>query len=395
MPTPSSHRFNQLHHRVKVFLQQKPLLLAVVLFANTANGSAEQLGKGYEFSGNGKRQYDCQLPNYSPNVTNEDTLIFLGDMKWQLDQAIDNQLKKWKKSKPKTWRKDNLTLDAKALNTISQQVKSLNDGFSISQLSEQFSLNLLAGEDGCANTHFTGYYTPILRVSSKRQGQYVYPLYRKPLRWANNTPPTRAQIDYKYELANQGLELAYANDPISVYFLHVQGSGYAEFVDLGNRQTLQYAGKNGHGYKSIGRYLVDTKAIAADKISLDSIRQYLTKHPDKQEKIFSHNPSYTFFDLLDKKPMGSQGTEVVSGISIAVDPRYIPLGAILLAEIPILDDKLKVEDYEYRLVVAQDTGAAIKGIGHVDLYQGAGVSAAESAGNLHHYGRLWLLTPKR
>lgn len=368
--------------------------LLALSFVLSGSATANQLGQGYEFDGNGKRSNQCELANYTTAVNEADTVVFLGDMKWQLDQALTNQLQHWRKTKPSTWSRDDITLTANDLQTVSKNVLKLTDGFSLSQLKERFSMKLLAGEDGCANTHFTGYFTPILRVSSKRAGRYIYPLYRKPLRWANNTPLTRAQIDYKYGLANQGLELAYAADPISVYFLHVQGSGYAEFVDLGKRQTLQYAGKNGHGYKSIGRHLVESKAIPADKISLESIRRYLQRHPSKQEEVFSLNPSYTFFELFNKKPMGSQGTEVVSGVSIAVDPKFIPLGSVLLAQIPILDEHQKVEDYEYRLVVAQDTGAAIKGIGHVDLYQGAGVSAAESAGNLHHYGRLWLLTPK-
>lgn len=380
----------------KLSLPSKKLLASFFSLALLVSfsSSAEQLGKGYDFEGNGKRENTCNLPNYSQR-SNDDAVVFLGDMKWQLDQAITNQLERWKKSTPKDWSKDDVNFNASDLKDVSEKVLALQDGFSLSQLDEQFSLKLLAGEDGCANTHFTGYFTPILRVSSKRRGKYIYPLYRKPIRWDKDKPLTRKEIDYKYSLANQGLELAYAADPISVYFLHVQGSGYAEFVDLGKRKTLQYAGKNGLGYKSIGRHLVETKAIPADKISLESIRTYLTKNPDKQEEIFSFNPSYTFFDLLDKKPMGSQGTEVVAGVSIAVDPKFIPLGAILLAQIPILDEKLKVEDYEYRLLVAQDTGAAIKGIGHVDLYQGAGVSAAEAAGSLHHYGRLWLLTPKK
>lgn len=370
------------------------LLFSTMMLSIYSSATAkDQLGKGYEFEGNGKRPGQCNLPAYSPVTQMDERRVFLGDFKWQLDQAIKNQLKRWKAETPKPWSNKTVALTADSLETVSRQILALQDGFNLGELQQQFSLQLLAGEDGCANTHFTGYFTPILRVSSKRQGKYIYPLYRKPLRWAGNTPLTRQQIDFKYGLANQGLELAYAADPISVYFLHVQGSGYAEFVDLGKRQTLQYAGKNGLGYKSIGRHLVETGAIPADKISLESIRSYLQKYPDKQEKIFSHNPSYTFFDLLNKKPMGSQGTEVVAGVSIAVDPKFIPLGSILLAEIPVLDEELKVEDYQYRLLVAQDTGAAIKGIGHVDLYQGAGVSAAEAAGSLHHYGRLWLITP--
>lgn len=346
--------------------------------ANTSS----HLGQGYDFAGNGKRELPCFSELYQPTTLPlEENLDFDPQA---LKLALSRQI-------PALQNRALLRKSSERLQALLRQKAPLH----IQDLNQVFSAQLIRGEDGCGNTHFTAYFSPMLEVKARPDAEYRYPIYAKPAQWPQGQAPTRAEIDQGGALAGQGLELAYAKSLLEIFFLQVQGSGLAEYLDSGERLTLQYDGANGYAYQSVGRFLVDQGYIPAESISLDAIRQFFAEHPDKLVPFLNHNPSYVFFKKAQEGPRGSLHTEVVPQVSIAVDPQYIPLGTLVLAEIPRLDAQGNFLGHQLTLLVAQDTGGAIKGPGHVDLYMGAGAKAQAAASAMHHYGRLWLLQPRK
>jgi len=129
------------------------------------------------------------------------------------------------------------------------------------------------------------------------------------------------------------------------------------------------------------------------KASIRGIRRYLNAHPELMDEVLFSNPSYVFFTQQKAQPYGAGLAPLTPNYSVAVDTRYIPMGACLLARVPLLSND-KVIDFEYRVLLAQDIGGAIKGPGRIDLYMGIGELAQNKASAMHHYGQLWLLTPK-
>lgn len=258
-------------------------------------------------------------------------------------------------------------------------------------LDSLFQCYQVAGEDSLGNVHFTGYFSPIIPVKAAPDSIYRFPLYRQP---PGKLPlPSRKAIDINGALKGQGLEIAWAKDLLSVYFMQVQGSGYLEFPD-GKRVMAQYGGKNGHSYRSLGKMLVESGEVDASKISMQAIRNWFDLHPDRLAETLAQNPSYTFFAPSNQAPSGATGLPLTAGNSVAADPSCLPLGSCLLARVPTLNNAGIITGHEFRLLLVQDQGAAVKGFGHVDLYTGAGKSGGQRAGNLHHYGNLWLILPK-
>ncbi|MEL6639460.1 MAG: murein transglycosylase A [Bacteroidota bacterium] len=249
----------------------------------------------------------------------------------------------------------------------------------------------LQGNDEKGSVYYTGYFTPILKVSEKPTDEYRYPLYSRPLDWVG-TFPTRAEIDGEQVLAGQGLELAYASNPVDVYFMQVQGSGIVEFTD-GRRILFANNGDNGHRYRSIGRYMIENGLTTPQYVSINSIRNILGKNPEWMDEVLYSNPSYVFFQPRKARPSGAGQVPLTADYSIAVDPQYIPLGSCLLASVPVHDQRGNFTHHEYRVLLAQDTGGAINGPGHVDVYTGIGKQAKREAGYTHHYGNMWLLLP--
>lgn len=367
-------------------------LLMLMSTATSIHAEPANMGKGYEFEGNGKREFDCTESLYTPDLP-PFTKISMGAQRQALLKALRQQ--KTPLAKAGSWKSAQLSLSARQLRQAADSVSKLPETFSPEMLTRHLQPYLMRGEDGCSNTHFTAYFAPLIQVKSKPDARYKYPLYRRPSAWPGGKPLSRQEIDGDRALAGLGLELGYAESLLDIFFLQVQGSGVAEFLDTGEKVTFQYSSQNGFKYASLGRYLVEQNYISADKISLNAIREFFEAQPDKLESFLYHNPSYTFFEKVKAGPKGTLNTEVVPFVSIAVDPTYIPLGSVLLAEIPRLDAQGNFIEHHYTLLVAQDTGGAIKGIGHVDLFMGAGIEAQHLASNLHHYGRLWLLLPNK
>jgi len=249
------------------------------------------------------------------------------------------------------------------------------------------------GDDKQSNVYFTGYYTPAMKVKKQKDKTYKYPLYSLPDDW-KGPMPSREEIDRKGALEGRGLELAYASNPFDIYIMQLQGSGTVEFVDTKEWMLFRYAGENGHRYRNIQHFFKNRDDLSISNVSMSGIRRFLTKHPHLTDSVLFYNPSYTFFTPKTGLAKGASEVPLMEGISIAADPRYFPMGSVLLAAMPVYQDG-KVTHHEYRILLPQDVGGAIKGGGHVDVYCGNGDFGRKKASSLHHYGRLWVLTPKK
>ncbi|MEO1640200.1 MAG: MltA domain-containing protein [Pseudomonadota bacterium] len=235
---------------------------------------------------------------------------------------------------------------------------------------------------------FTGYFEPIYDAAPSAQGSFRFPIYALPEECVPDQPfLTRAEIDAG-ALADRQLEIAWLQDPWYVFFLQVQGSGRLQFPD-GSVLRVGYAGKNNHPYTSLGQRLVTSGAIAADQISPDAIRAWAKAQPDQGRAMMMENESYVFFRPLtevpaDAGPLGTLQVPLTAGRSIAVDPDFVPLG------VPVW---IELAGAPGCLMVAQDTGSAVKGAQRADLFMGTGAEAGQRAGSLHATGRMITLLP--
>lgn len=249
------------------------------------------------------------------------------------------------------------------------------------------------GDDKKGNVYFTGYFTPALKVRKTPNGKYKYPLYAFPEEW-EGTIPSRREIDHNKALQGKGLELAFASNPFDVYVMQLQGSGTVEFIETGERMLFKYAGENGHPYRNIQRFFTKRAKLANGNLSLEGIRRYLLKNPEMTDSVLFYNPSYTFFTPKKGLAKGAADVPLISGVSIAADPKYFPLGSVLLAAMPVMESG-KVTHHEYKILLPQDVGGVIKGAGRVDVYCGNGDLGMAKASSLHHYGKMWVLLPKK
>jgi membrane-bound lytic murein transglycosylase A len=261
----------------------------------------------------------------------------------------------------------------------------------------------------------TGYYEPLLRGSRTASAIFSAALYAPPddmltIELGEVFPELRGKrvrgrlegkkvLPYFDRAALQeheslkGKELVWVDSAIDAFFLEVQGSGRVE-LDDGSTIRVAYADQNGQPYRSIGRYLVDKGEMTLEEASAPSIRQWLQNNPARMHEVLNANPSVVFFreERIDDPtigPKGSLGVPLIAGRSVAVDPTFIPLGAplFLSTTTPMTDAPLQ------RLVIAQDTGGAIRGPVRADLFWGFGASAGESAGRMKQQGQMWLLWP--
>jgi len=269
--------------------------------------------------------------------------------------------------------------------------------------------------DGGSDGLITGYYEPLLtgsRVPSKR---YRHPLFGAPedlltvdlgalypelknmrLRGrlqGNRVVPyySRAEIDSGVT-ALKGGELLWVDDAVELFFLQIQGSGRVR-LENGEMVRIGYADQNGYPYKSIGKALVERGDLPLEKASMQGIKDWGKQNPGKLHDLLNLNASYVFFREMPNSgggPLGAQGVPLSAGRSIAVDPRNIPLGApvFLATTWPGSDKPLQ------RLMVAQDTGGAIRGAVRADFFWGFGKEAGKEAGSMKQSGKMWVLLPK-
>lgn len=263
---------------------------------------------------------------------------------------------------------------------------------------------------------FTGYYEPSLRGSRTRSAEYSVPLYRKPSdlltidleafhdRYAGSRISgrigdgtfkpyfERAEIS-QGALDGRQLELVWVDDPVDAFFLQIQGSGRVA-LDDGTEMRVGYGGQNGRPYYAIGRELVERGALILEEVSLQSIRRWLADNPTEAEAVMSTNRSFVFFDELEGQgPLGTMGLPLTPGRSLAIDRDQLPLGVPLWLDAQMPTEDEADEGVLQRLMVAQDTGGAIKGPVRGDVFWGHGAEAEFVAGHMKHDGRLFLLLP--
>ncbi|PZQ97695.1 MAG: murein transglycosylase [Cereibacter sphaeroides] len=238
---------------------------------------------------------------------------------------------------------------------------------------------------------FTGYYEPELAGSPVRTPRFAYPIYRRPPEMSDDAPwLSRQEIEGAGMLQGRGLELAWLEDPVEAYFLQIQGSGRIRMPD-GRVIRVGYAGKNNQPYRSIGQELIRRGLFEASEVSADVIQDWVRRYPAEGRALMNHNPSFVFFrkigDLApDKGPIGAMGRSITAMRSIAIDPAFVPLGA------PVWVEKNGAGSFR-RLMIAQDTGGAIKGAQRADIFYGTGRDAGQRAGQIKDGGRMIVLLP--
>ena len=296
----------------------------------------------------------------------------------------------------------------------------------------------LSDAKGTRSATITGYYEPLLKGSRTRGGPYQVPLYKTPkdlinvdlssiypeirhLRLRGRLEnrrlvpyPSRAEIETKQLLAGQ--ELLWVDDVIEAFFLQVQGSGRVMLPD-GEQVRVGYAEQNGYPYRSIGRWLVEKGELKLSEASMQGIKAWMAANPQRRDELLHQNPSMVFFKEIPSAdgragkgnmstlgPAGSMGLPLTAGRSIAVDPRYVAMGApvFLTTQVPASlprgvrsgPGELGATTAFNRLVLAQDTGSAILGPHRGDLFFGTGAEAGELAGKMKASGKMVVLLPR-
>lgn len=252
---------------------------------------------------------------------------------------------------------------------------------------ELFFRPVLVGGDDPAL--FTAYFEPELEGASTPDGRYRYPLYTRPPeldgQWF-----TRAEIEDQALLAGRGLEIAWVDDPVDVFFLQIQGSGRIRLRD-GSMVRVGYGGANGHPYRSIGQELIRRGLFKAHQVSAQVIRNWVRRNPEEERALLQHNPSFVFFRRIGnvpahQGPLGAMNRSITPMRTVAVDPAFTPLGA------PVWIEKGGRNPLR-RLMIAQDTGSAIKGAQRADIFFGTGKAAGRAAGRVRDAGRMVVLLP--
>ena len=287
---------------------------------------------------------------------------------------------------------------------------AINDNSAREFFENEFTPYQVAGPKGYEGL-FTGYYMPELRGSLKRTSDFQTPLYARPKDMisadlgafkkdlkgqhivgkidGNSFIPydDRAAIA-KNMLKHRAKPLVWVNDPVGAFFLEIQGSGLIRLTN-GHTMPVGYDGTNGRAYVAIGQVLADRGDIPRP-VTMPKIRAWLSKHPVQMQGILDANPSFIFFRRLpNTDAIGAEGVALTPERSLAVDPASVNLG------MPVWLDTTDAEGNPFqRLMVAQDTGGAIKGAVRGDVYWGTGDQAAAQAGAMQSHGRYFILLPK-
>lgn len=280
---------------------------------------------------------------------------------------------------------------------------------------QHFSAYKTINADGTDSGMITGYYQPLLKGSRNKSAQYPYPLYAPPsdlvtveldslfpeLKFkrvrgrlvGNKLVPYYSRAEIESEASPvKGREFIYIDDIIDVFFLQIQGSGLVR-LENGEQVHVGYADQNGHTYNSIGRLLIERGELTLAQASMQGIKNWARNNLDKVRELLNNNPSYVFFRELPAGlpgPLGALGVPILGERSVAIDPKFVPLGApvFLSTTEPNSSKPLK------RLMMAQDTGGAIKGGVRADFFWGAGPDAGAKAGAMKQSGKIWVLLPK-
>jgi len=279
----------------------------------------------------------------------------------------------------------------------------------------QFKPWALVNPDGSRSGLITGYYEPILKGSRKEAHGYGHPVFGPPddmivVELADLYPelkhlrlrgrlegrklvPYYSRAEWMPQESKRSQEaLLWIDDPIDLFFMQIQGSGQVQLAD-GSRVRLNYADQNGHPYRSIGRWLIERGELKAEQASMQGIKAWARANPARLTELLNANPSLVFFRELPVEgsgPLGAMGLALTPERSLAVDPRHVPLGA----PIWLATTRPNSEQALTRLMLAQDTGGAIRGVVRADFYWGSGADAGAQAGRMRQQGRMWVLMPR-
>jgi membrane-bound lytic murein transglycosylase A len=275
-------------------------------------------------------------------------------------------------------------------------------------LESEFNVYKITSDDENSEGLLTGYYEPSLKGSLIKKEPYIYPIYSEPndLISVDLSSIYEDLKNYRLRGRIEGKKLVpyfsraqtrkkmldadvicYTDSIVDLFFLEVQGSGR---VNLDNSETIfiGYANQNGYEYSSIGKYLIELDEISKEDISLQSIRAWLQEHPDRVDEVLNYNESVVFFQKKNHAASGSLGIVLTPERSVAVDRNFIPLGSMLF-----LDAKINKQNVS-RVVMAEDTGSAIKGSLRADMFFGSSDDAEVNAGELKSPLNLWIFLPK-
>ena len=301
--------------------------------------------------------------------------------------------------------------------TDAQQIGVIDGAGMRSFFESRFLPHQVRNADGSASGTVTGYYEPLLRGSRTRSGVFQTPLYRTPgdlltidlgsvypelknmrLRGrlsGNKVLPYYTRAELMQNGLAPGADLVWVDNAIDAFFLQVQGSGRVTLADSKETIRIAYADQNGHPYKSIGRYLVERGELKLEQASMQGIKAWAAANPQRLQELLNANPSFVFFKeekIVDpgKGPRGALGVPLTAQRSIAIDPQFIALGAPVFVSTTRPNSDLPLR----QLMMAQDTGGAIRNPVRADFFWGFGDEAGELAGKMKQAGQMWLLLPR-
>ena len=347
-----------------------------------------------------------------------------------LKRAINNQLAvMFEQDKASPVRLGNFTLTrGRLVETLQAFQKLLQKNLPQEEFNKKVSKEFLlyrVGKGKRKKMLFTGYYRPVIPASPIPTPRYRFPIYQMPEKdlqmvkkqsgirlvgsksgitkirkiqsGKNWRSLTREEIDTKGALDKHGLEVAWLENELERYFLHIQGSGVLEYPN-GRRQGVRYQGSNKYSYNGIGKLMIRDGVITTSEGSMQGIKKYFAQNPQNIPKYLNQNKRYIFFTLSDEGAIGSGGGELVGGRSIATDKSIYPAGGLVFIKVrqPVLDSNYKIKSWKpiSRFVIDQDTGSAIRGKARADLYFGTGKEAGAKAGRYHEKGEVYYLIKK-
>ena len=347
-----------------------------------------------------------------------------------LKRAINNQLAvMFEQDKASPVRLGNFTLTrGRLVETLQAFQKLLQKNLPQEEFNKKVSKEFLlyrVGKGKRKKMLFTGYYRPVIPASPIPTPRYRFPIYQMPEKdlqmvkkqsgirlvgsktgitkirkiqsGKNWRSLTREEIDTKGALDKHGLEVAWLENELERYFLHIQGSGVLEYPN-GRRQGVRYQGSNKYSYNGIGKLMIRDGVITTSEGSMQGIKKYFAQNPQNISKYLNQNKRYIFFTLSDEGAIGSGGGELVGGRSIATDKSIYPAGGLVFIKVrqPVLDVNYKIKSWKpiSRFVIDQDTGSAIRGKARADLYFGTGKEAGAKAGRYHEKGEVYYLIKK-
>ena len=347
-----------------------------------------------------------------------------------LKRAINNQLAvMFEQDKASPVRLGNFTLTrGRLVETLQAFQKLLQKNLPQEEFNKKVSKEFLlyrVGKGKRKKMLFTGYYRPVIPASPIPTPRYRFPIYQMPEKdlqmvkkqsgirlvgsksgitkirkiqsGKNWRSLTREEIDIKGALDKHGLEVAWLENELERYFLHIQGSGVLEYPN-GRRQGVRYQGSNKYSYNGIGKLMIRDGVITTSEGSMQGIKKYFAQNPQNISKYLNQNKRYIFFTLSDEGAIGSGGGELVGGRSIATDKSIYPAGGLVFIKVrqPVLDSNYKIKSWKpiSRFVIDQDTGSAIRGKARADLYFGTGKEAGAKAGRYHEKGEVYYLIKK-